>query len=152
MANVVPPATESVMSSLPPQKAGVGSAVTNTIRQVGGALGVAIVGSVLSAVYRSNITDTVAVLPEPARGVAGESISGAYGVAAHMGPAGKQLVAAANDSFISAMHWAVGGAAAVAFGAIFVALAWMPRQANPYNTGAAPAAAPESERELAERR
>src|SRR5690606_20815981 len=48
MANVVPPATESIMSSLPPQRAGVGSAVSNTFRQVGGALGVAVLGAVLS--------------------------------------------------------------------------------------------------------
>ncbi len=49
MANVIPPATESIMSSLPREKAGVGSAVSNTVRQVGGALGVAVLGSVLSA-------------------------------------------------------------------------------------------------------
>src|SRR5690349_19083213 len=50
MANVMPPATESIMSTLPREKAGVGSAVSNTVRQVGGALGVAVLGSVLSAV------------------------------------------------------------------------------------------------------
>ena len=55
MANVMPPATESIMSSLPREKAGVGSAVGNTVRQVGGALGVAILGSVLSSVYLSLI-------------------------------------------------------------------------------------------------
>src|SRR6266536_4643935 len=52
MANVMPPATESIMSSVPREKAGVGSAVGNTVRQVGGALGVAVLGSALSAVYR----------------------------------------------------------------------------------------------------
>ena len=52
MANVMPPATESIMASVPREKAGVGSAVGNTVRQVGGALGVAVLGSVLSAVYR----------------------------------------------------------------------------------------------------
>ena len=55
MANIMPPATESIMSALPREKAGVGSAVSNTIRQVAGALGVAVLGSVLSAVYRSDI-------------------------------------------------------------------------------------------------
>ena len=55
MANVVPPATESIMSSLPREKAGVGSAVSNTIRQVGGALGVAVLGAMLAAVYRGEI-------------------------------------------------------------------------------------------------
>src|SRR5690606_16580405 len=64
MANGVPPATESIMSALPRERAGVGSAISNTIRQVGGALGVAILGAVLSAIYRNHIQDTVAVLPE----------------------------------------------------------------------------------------
>ena len=64
MANVMPPATESIMSSLPREKAGVGSAVSNTVRQVGGALGVAVLGSVLSAVYRGR---TRGDLGRPAR-------------------------------------------------------------------------------------
>ena len=67
MANVIPPSTESIMSSLPREKAGVGSAVSNTIRQVGGALGVAVLGAVLAAVYRSEIGDALAALPAPAR-------------------------------------------------------------------------------------
>jgi EmrB/QacA subfamily drug resistance transporter len=131
MANVVPPATESIMSSLPRDKAGVGSAVSNTVRQVGGALGVAILGSVLAAVYRSEIGDSVAALPAPDRAAASESISGAYGVAAQVGPSGTPLVAAANDAFVAAMHWAAAGSALVAFASIFVALAWLPRRANP---------------------
>jgi hypothetical protein len=53
MANVMPPATESVMSTLPREKAGVGSAVSNTIRQVGGSLGIAVLGSVLASSYRT---------------------------------------------------------------------------------------------------
>jgi hypothetical protein len=47
------PATESIMGSIPRQRAGVGSAVNDTTRQMGGALGVAIVGSVLSSAYRA---------------------------------------------------------------------------------------------------
>jgi MFS transporter, DHA2 family, multidrug resistance protein len=150
MANVVPPATESIMSSLPPQKAGVGSAVSNTIRQVGGALGVAILGSLLSAVYRGRMDGGLAGLPEPARGLAGESISGAYGVAGKLGPAGGALINSANDAFVSAMHWAAGASALVAFLSIFVALAWLPRQANPHH--AAPSSTAEPALELAERR
>ena len=86
MANVMPPATESIMSSLPREKAGVGSAVSNTVRQVGGALGVAVLGSVLAAVYRERVAAAAAGLPAPAREAALESISGAYGVAEQAGP------------------------------------------------------------------
>jgi hypothetical protein len=145
------------MSSLPREKAGVGSAVSNTIRQVGGALGVAVLGAVLAAVYRSEIGDALAPLPAPAKVVAGESLAGAYGVAETMGPAGGQLISAANDAFVSAMHWAAAGSAVVSFLAIFVVLAWLPRRANPhYEAPAAPDAAgkdaAEQAKELAERR
>jgi EmrB/QacA subfamily drug resistance transporter len=132
MANVMPPATESVMSSLPREKAGVGSAVNNTIRQVGGALGVAVLGSVLSAVYRSGMADPVAALPERARAAASESISGAYGVAAQLGPAGAGLVRSANGAFLESMHWAAGGSVVVAVIGIAVVLAWLPRRSAPH--------------------
>jgi EmrB/QacA subfamily drug resistance transporter len=154
MANVVPPSTESIMSSLPPQRAGVGSAVSNTIRQVGGALGVAILGAVLSAVYRSEIGDSLSALPAAARSAAGESISGTYGVAEHAGPAAAPLIHAANSAFVTAMHWAAAGAALVALASVFVALAWLPRRANPIHDArpAGDAAAGAEARELAERR
>jgi EmrB/QacA subfamily drug resistance transporter len=131
MANIMAPSTESIMSALPREKAGVGSAVSNTIRQVASALGIAILGSILAAVYRGQIEDTTAALPGPAQSVANESISGAYGVAAQSGPAGGGLISAANDAFITAMHWAAGaGAIVLAFG-IIAALIWMPgRQAG----------------------
>lgn len=141
MANVVPPATESIMSTLPRERAGVGSAISNTIRQVGGALGVAILGSVLSAVYRSQIQDTVAALPEPLRGVASESISGAYGVAGQLGPDGAALIPAANQAFVSAMHWAAAGSALIALASVGVVLAWLPRRAAPLPGGEAAGAA-----------
>ena len=49
------PTTESIMGSLPAAKAGVGSAVNDTVREVGGALGIAVLGSVLNGVYRSDV-------------------------------------------------------------------------------------------------
>ena len=55
MGMTMAPATESVMGSLPREKAGVGSAINDTTRQVGGALGVAIIGSVVSSVYATQI-------------------------------------------------------------------------------------------------
>jgi predicted MFS family arabinose efflux permease len=136
MANVMPPITESIMSSLPPAKAGVGSAVSNTVRQVGAALGVAILGAMLSAVYHDQIGGAVAGLPEPAKSVAGESLAGAYGVAAQLGPAGGPLVHSANDAFVSAMHWAAGGAAMIGLLGVLVTLAWLPRRADPHHAPA----------------
>ncbi|HLI56561.1 MAG TPA: MFS transporter, partial [Actinomycetota bacterium] len=68
---VMTPATNSIMGSLPLAKAGVGSAVNDTTRQVGGALGVAILGSITSAIYRSKVgaTASFSALPAAARSV-----------------------------------------------------------------------------------
>jgi EmrB/QacA subfamily drug resistance transporter len=150
MANVMPPVTESVMASLPRERAGVGSAVLNTVRQVGGALGVAVLGSVLAAVYRDRIGD-LSALPAPAQAAARESIAGAYGVAERAGPVGTPLIDAANDAFVTAMHWAAAGSAIMAVAGIGVVLAWLPRRSAPF---APPATGADGERvpELAERR
>jgi EmrB/QacA subfamily drug resistance transporter len=130
MANVMPPVTEAIMASLPREKAGVGSAISNTVRQVGGALGVAVLGSVLSAVYRDRIGDSLSGLTGPVRAAAEESISGAYGAAEHAGAAGAGIIRSANDAFITAMHWASSGAAVFALISIGVVLAWLPGRAT----------------------
>jgi DHA2 family multidrug resistance protein-like MFS transporter len=144
MANVKPPATESIMAALPREKAGVGSAVSNTIRQVGGALGVAALGAVLSSAYRSDMASATAGLPAAARSAAEESISGAYGVAEHAGPAGPALIQSANDAFVGAVHAAAIGSVVVALLGALVALVWLP------GIRPAGAAAPTRDESLAE--
>ncbi|RSM71517.1 MFS transporter [Actinoplanes sp. ATCC 53533] len=134
MANVMPPATEAIMSVLPREKAGVGSAVSNTIRQIGGALGVAALGAIVSSVYRDNVTTATAGLPDAVREVARESISGAYGVAGQAGPGGAALLESANAAFITAMHYAAIGSTVFALLGALVAAIWLP--------GKRPAAAP----------
>jgi hypothetical protein len=126
MANVMPPATEAIMAVLPREKAGVGSAVSNTIRQIGGALGVAALGAIVSSSYRDGVTTATAGLPEAAREVARESISGAYGVADEAGPAGAALIGSANDAFITAMHYASIGSTVFALLGALVAAIWLP--------------------------
>ncbi|HEX2039948.1 MAG TPA: MFS transporter [Acidimicrobiales bacterium] len=94
MALTMAPATESIMGSLPPAKAGVGSAVNDTTREVGGALGVAVLGSVMSSVYTSTMPDG---LPAAAR----ESIGAAMAIAGQAGEApGRVLAAAASNAFV----------------------------------------------------
>jgi EmrB/QacA subfamily drug resistance transporter len=134
MANVMPPATEAIMAALPREKAGVGSAVSNTVRQVGGALGVAALGAVISSYYRDSVSSSTEGLPAAAKNVADESISGAYGVAERIGPAGPALIQHANDAFINAMHIASIGSAVFAVLGAVVAAIWLP--------GKRPAAAP----------
>ena len=129
MGSVMAPVTEVVMSSLPREKAGVGSAISNTVRQVGGALGVAVLGSVLSQVYRNGMEGPLAPLPEAAREAASESLAATYAVADSSGPAGAALLGPANAAFVDAMHWAAGGSAIVALLGVAAVVRWMPGRA-----------------------
>jgi EmrB/QacA subfamily drug resistance transporter len=138
MANVLPPATESIMASVPRDRAGVGSAVQNTVRQVGGALGVAVLGSLISNVYRSHIDPALTGLPAGVRNAASSSISAAYAVAAHAGPVAGRLTRSANDAFVTAMHWAAGASAVVAILGVIVVLLWIPRRSATIATPTAP--------------
>ncbi|MEW1776461.1 MFS transporter [Streptomyces sp. NPDC086777] len=123
MAHVMPPATVMIMSSLPREKAGSGSAVNNTFRQVGGAMGVAVLGSLLSTTYRNDINGHLGALPASDRHVAGESVQATLTVAQKLGPAGRALVRPAHDAFIHAMHvTAIGSAAVALLGAVVVLL------------------------------
>ena len=74
MGAVMAPATESIMCVVPREKAGAGAAVNNSVRQVGGALGVAILGSVLAASYAAHLGSAVDALPAGARAGASQSI------------------------------------------------------------------------------
>ncbi|RAY13183.1 MFS transporter [Actinomadura craniellae] len=130
MANVMPPATESVMSALPREKAGAGSAINNTARQVAVALGVAILGSVVASIYRSGMDDHLAALPPGARATATESIEGTLAVASRLGAAGNRLIEPAHAAFLDGMHAAALGSAAVAFIGVLVVLRWMPGRAR----------------------
>ncbi|MFD0276040.1 DHA2 family efflux MFS transporter permease subunit [Kitasatospora sp. NPDC127111] len=123
MAHVMPPVTVAIMGSLPREKAGAGSAINNTFRQVGGSLGVAVLGAVLSTVYRDGMADELDRLPtEALREKAGESLEATLAVAGRLGPQGADLVGPANDSFIGAMHVVAGLSAGVTvLGAL---LAW----------------------------
>ncbi|WP_027343444.1 MFS transporter [Hamadaea tsunoensis] len=154
MANIMPPATEAVMASVPREKAGVGSAVNNTVRQVGGALGVAVLGSVLSSVYRSNISDTVAQVPAgapaPAKAAISESIAGAHAVAENLGGTpfagfAPALIKAADNAFVSAVHAAAIGSALVGLVGLIVVLLWLPGKAKTAAPAAKAPAKPDEE-------
>jgi EmrB/QacA subfamily drug resistance transporter len=143
MAHVMPPATVMIMSSLPREKAGSGSAVNNTFRQVGGALGVAVLGSVMSTVYRSGINGHLGSVPAADRHSAAESIEATLGIAQKLGPRGQVLVRPANDAFIHAMHITAAASAGVAIFGGLVALVFLPAKPAP-----APAAGDSDEREM----
>jgi EmrB/QacA subfamily drug resistance transporter len=132
LALVMPPATESIMGSLPPAKAGVGSAVNDTTREIGGALGVAVLGSVMSSTYRPRVSDAISGFPIPtaqAHAIT-DQVGAAIQAAQTLGGApGRALADVASKGFADGMSIAfVIGAAALALGALIVAL-YLPARA-----------------------
>jgi EmrB/QacA subfamily drug resistance transporter len=145
MGVIMPPATEAVMSVVPRERAGAGSALTNTARQVSGALGVAVLGSILAQAYRSQLSPHLASLPASARSAATGSITASQAVAARLGAAGHQLAASADSSFVHAMHITTLISAAITLLGAFVVLRWMPGRAAapiPQPSAAAPVPQP----------
>jgi EmrB/QacA subfamily drug resistance transporter len=115
LANVMAPATSAVMGAVPEAKAGVGSAMNDLLRQLGGALGVAIIGSVMNTVYRDRIGDALGGLPAAAADVAGDSVGAAVAIANQVGGvAGQALADAARSAFVDALGVAALVAAAIA--------------------------------------
>jgi MFS transporter, DHA2 family, multidrug resistance protein len=126
----VAPATESIMGSLPLHQAGVGSAVNDTSREVGGALGVAIVGSMLSSLYSTNLNAKLpATVPGQVRAAADQSVGAALHVSAQLGRVGAPLADAARQSFVYAMSRASLVTAAVALVGALLAWRFLPARA-----------------------
>jgi Na+/melibiose symporter-like transporter len=150
MGLVMAPATESIMGSLPRAKAGVGSAMNDTTRQVGGALGVAVVGSVMLSVYSGRVGNAIASAHLPVSAdlasQARQNLSTALGIARdpHV-PAGvsTRLVTEINQAFVSGMHRGVlFAAAATLLGAIAV-FRYLPARGRDPEAAQAPAPAPD---------
>ena len=121
------PATDSVMGSLPLAKASVGSAMNDTARLVGGALGVAVLGTTVNQVYRAHIFAVAAQLPPVAAVPVRDSLQAALQVAGHLGPAqSSALRDAARLAFTDAVNQAALIAVAVALFAAVVALLVLP--------------------------
>lgn len=129
MALVMPPATESIMGSLPPAKAGVGSAVNDTTREVGGALGIAILGSVTASGYRHSIGAVVdgTAMPADAASAVKSSLGAALQVADRIGgDPGALLAGAARVAFLDGMGTTLVIGAAIALAGALVALVFLP--------------------------
>jgi EmrB/QacA subfamily drug resistance transporter len=129
----IPGGTASVMGSLPPEHTGVGSATNGAFLQTGGALGVAVIGSLLSTRYQGKMNSALAPYHLPAavlHTVLG-SVGGALGLAAHLGGAtGAALAGAARTAFVSGMDLGLLTGAIVAVAAGVLALATLPGRAS----------------------
>ena len=139
MGNIMAPATDSIMGSLPRAKAGVGSAVNDTTRQTGGAIGVAVLG--IQIPRASALRDGVRLhghVPARVVSAAGNSIGGSLAVAAKSGGAlGATVADAARQSFVSGMHLASLVAAVILLSATFGVWRWLPARASEVDPNAA---------------
>jgi EmrB/QacA subfamily drug resistance transporter len=118
------PATESILSVLPPAKAGVGSAVNDATRETGGTLGVAVIGSVYISVYTSHITAALHHLPGRALTAAKSSVGDGYMVArASPRPARPEVIHHVQTAFLAGLHAGCYVATAVCALGILAALA-----------------------------
>jgi EmrB/QacA subfamily drug resistance transporter len=131
---VTAPATDSIMGTLPPERAGVGSAVNDTTRELGGTLGVAVVGSVFASIYGARLVDRLVGLPIPkfALDLAKESVGAAFAVAQQAPtPAASHVITeAARGAFMSGFHAGALAAAAVAFVTAIAAWLFLPATAR----------------------
>jgi len=123
------PVTESIMGSLPPHRAGVGSAVNDTTRQTGGAVGVAVLGSIFAARYHAAIGSLSAV-PQALRGTARESIGTSLQVARSLSPTqAAALQRAAHHAFLASMKVTFAVGTGVVLVALIVAYRYLPAHA-----------------------
>jgi EmrB/QacA subfamily drug resistance transporter len=126
MAYMMSLTSVAIMQALPREKASSASSLSSTFRQVGGAFGVAVLGSVLSTAYRTGIEDRLPSLPTGLGETAGRSVEAAHAVAMRLGPQGEALVASADDAFLHAMHITALCGAAVAFVGVVVVAVFLP--------------------------
>ncbi len=137
MALTMPSMTGSIMSAVPMGKAGVGSAMNDTTRELGGALGVAVLGSLVASRYDSRLGPALDLLPAAVRPRAEESLAGALQAARGVGgDSGAKAGELAREAFVSGMHLAAIIAGCVSLLAAMIVYRKLP-SSNPHARGAA---------------
>ncbi|MFW2513916.1 MFS transporter [Demequina sp. SO4-13] len=134
MALVMTPATNMMMSSVPRNRSGMGSAMNDTTRELGASLGIAVLGSLIANQYASNISSVAADLPDEAGGAVGDSLAGAIAVTdgmavegGSMADAAAQIAFAAQEAFMDANQHAMMISALIAMGTAILMLIALPR-------------------------
>lgn len=116
MALLMPPTTNAIVTSLPQDKAGVASAVNDTTREVGGAIGIALLGTLATEAYQSSFGDAANGLPAPAAELAEDSVGGAFQAASQLPPeVGGPLIEAASSAYVDGTSLAFTVTAVISF-------------------------------------
>lgn len=129
----MPAATEMIMTTLPPARAGVGSAVNDTVREFGGALGIAVIGSIAATSYASSMQSELGRFPDLAdvdRSMITNNVGAAIEASRQFGTQGDQIALVARGAFVDSMNHSLWIAAGLAFFAAVVALTQLPRQST----------------------
>lgn len=127
MALVMTPATNMLMSSVPRNRSGMGSAMNDTTRELGASLGIAVLGSMIANAYTSNIAPVAEQLPAEVSGLVEDSLAGAIAVSEQMGDAGASLALAAQEAFMNANQHSMLISAIIAGVTAVIMLVALPR-------------------------
>jgi len=127
MSLTMTPSTNMMMSAIPKNRAGMGSAMNDTTRELGGALGIAVLGSILSSAYSDKIGQFLTQLPAQVQDAANSSLAGALTIAQKIGPNGSNLVLNAKEAWMDALTSAMIVAAVILVLASIAAFKWLPR-------------------------
>lgn len=122
-------AMHTALSTVPDEKSGEASGSTSAFRQVGGVIGVAVLGSVLGTAYRDDMESATRGLPEQAAEAAGDTVGAALRIAQQLGPKGDELAAAARQAYVDSMDLALVGGAVVLLALAAAVFVWMPSKA-----------------------
>ena len=118
------------MASVPRNRSGMGSAMNDTTRELGSALGVAVLGAVLSAAYEKNIAEAASHFTGSVKDALESSLAVAMAVAEKLGPAADSVTNAAMDAFMTGVSHAALVAAAIIFVSAMIALFGLPKHSQ----------------------
>jgi EmrB/QacA subfamily drug resistance transporter len=135
----MPAATDLIMATLPPARAGVGSAVNDTVRELGGALGVAVIGSIAATNYAASVQSELARFPgmsDPVQHLLTDNVGSALHTSSQLRVNGAEIASLARTAFVNSMSTSLWVAGALAVTATIVAIKYLPRHEGHAHTHA----------------
>lgn len=124
------PGTNILMASVPRNRSGMGSAMNDTTRELGGALGVAVLGAILSATYENQIRETASQFTGTVKEGLESSLAVALEIAKNLGPAAADVSQKAMDAFMAGVAHSAIIAAVIIFASALIAFIWLPKHTS----------------------